>query len=72
VFYTSNSIPQTLVVDKTGKVLMHKIGAFMSYDQMLESIKPYMDGTAAESSAPIGAGSETIGAKPKAASCLGF
>ena len=70
VFYTSNSSPQTLVVDKTGKVLMHKIGAFMSYDQMLESIEPYMHqpsaDTALETEAP------SAEAKPKASSCGGF
>lgn len=68
VFYTSNSIPQTLVVDKTGKVLMHKIGAFTSYDQLLESLKPYMgDGNASPSATD--AASNT---KPKASSCWSF
>lgn len=72
VFYTSSSIPQTLVVDKTGKVLMHKIGAYMSYEQMLESIEPYIHDSSAEAQTPLETETASSEAKPKASSCGGF
>lgn len=72
VFFTSNSIPQTLVVDKTGKVLMHKIGAFRSYDELLASIEPYLAEPTADASAPGAAETPSPSAKPRASSCGGF
>lgn len=67
VFYTSNSIPQTLIVNREGKVLSHRIGAFASYEQLFEYVSSFLDSAQSPSSAPA---VET--AKPKAGSCGGF
>lgn len=66
VFFTSESIPQTLIVDGTGKVLAHKIGMFASYDQLESYVESYLKGSAepAASAQPEPA--------PRASSCSGF
>lgn len=66
VFFTSENIPQTLIVDGTGKVLAHKIGMFASYDQLESYVESYLKGSAepAASAQPTPA--------LRASSCAGF
>ena len=45
VFFTENAIPQTLVVDSSGKVLAHRVGAFSSYDQLYSFVSSFLGGS---------------------------
>ncbi len=72
VFYTSDSIPQTLIVDQSGKVIAHRVGMFASYDQLLNYVEAALskaqEGNGGE---PAAASDSSASAAPRASSCAG-